>query len=433
MKKSQCAADMVFRVPCVNDSLVSSCGLDTVLPSPNCTHPGHGLDLLIFILRQYLLPDATVLCKSADGYGLERKTVSNFSNVTVELSVLDQIFYGTADATIPNMELQSSRIELLSYLENLHSLRRSMLFLTKRLASNPPMVALTTFLSLDVLLSVFLTTVFIILTQHIVGYFEKYSSCNILLLINKFKVKAAVIFLFWYGIFLGHLSSKVVLLFNVKSVDSTPIRNFNDLVEQLEAMSYACVTWYPYVSLFPEDPKTDLEVRTVKLSVVNPPVLVDNLIDGVNILIRSEKPMVAVFDSSYLLTFYQNFCEQDFELRVDPYFPELFYTMYFNKILANVSLSFVDSELIRQESDWITNKYRNYNACYQRDLPNNSDQEKSVAFSQLQSIFLVLFIIYGACIVVLVIEKSSEVLASMFKLKQLEADSFCLTIGKIKI
>ena len=99
---------MLYRVACVNDSYVHPCAFTNILPDDvNCPRPGKLMELLFYLLIS--------VDKNAQLIGIPSGTYV-FSNNHSKNSVMDNVYTGKADITLPFMWLTHRRAQELPFL-----------------------------------------------------------------------------------------------------------------------------------------------------------------------------------------------------------------------------------------------------------------------------------------------------------------------------
>ena len=185
-------------------------------------------------------PDATIRLQLATGY------INNLTQAPDELeisslSVFDQIVHEKADITPPIFSLTPERAKLMANIPLLASKLRYA-FIFNKPSQESASLNFSKFLGNDLLYSVSFTLLIVLISHHFLRMLQSHFP-GAKHLLNKFWKKSGVVFGFFYGLFLGYFSTKVVLMFNIAPTTSVPFSNFPELAIKLRSGEFRAVAW----------------------------------------------------------------------------------------------------------------------------------------------------------------------------------------------
>ncbi len=195
----------VYKVPFPNDSiLISPCAYNYLLPSvTSCPRPGFNIELVLAYM-ELADPEAHIQVIPASFNDI---FVDKDLKVADNSSILGQIYLGLADLSPAFMTLNDMRASNLPHAGVLR--RRSLNFIYKTERRIGPALNFGQVLSLESITLLLSIVMFWQCLKVIFGYLP-WPEC-LKTSIRKLNYASTLIFCLWYGIFLGCLSSYVVI------------------------------------------------------------------------------------------------------------------------------------------------------------------------------------------------------------------------------
>ncbi len=396
---------MIYRIPYPKSgSSVAPCAFHNFLPSGNCAFPGIYPELLLFVLKIF---DDEAILSFQEASGRDVSFDPNISHYLQQnISVLDQILLDKSDISLPSMYLTYERASKVSYLPQF-SKPIHLIFVIKKIS---PVISLDLrrFLDFDLLLSVALSFLFICIFQYCLKVVQNFvSRSSTLHCITMFKTRPRVMFSFWFGIFLGCFSTKIVLIFNVTEQTLLPFKNALELAQLLKTGEYTAIC--PYESIF----DTFLDPKTTKAGIFeilsraaskNPPILAASTSMGMDTMLASIKPLVFIADEVESASIKENYCNKGISVIIDSYMSGHYITSYLRKELAkNFTFGYQLSKLVQKQQEWIAMKYmRNYNCLLNGSM--DGTERKAIILEQIRSLFLILADSYCVAMFLVVLE-----------------------------
>ncbi len=404
----------VYKVPFPNDStLVSPCAYNSLQPNiSSCPRPGVHVEHILAYLK--------LLDKEAH----IQLVPASFNNIFVDQalkvpdnsSLLGQIYLGLADLTPAFMTLNEMRASLLPHAGVLS--RQPLYFIYKTEHSIGPTLNFGHVLSLE---TVALLAGIVMLWQClkvILGHLPWPEWLKAF--VQKLNYASTLIFCLWYGIFLGCLSSYVVIVFSKPIPPHKPFKNAMGLVEKLRSMEYTAITLYGVVMdqiLLPPESSSDIEIYRLfrEAAKINPPLKVEEGKPKVmDMLLYSYTKYVFVCDEfSEAMETVTQYCGLDFI--IDDYLPPSLFTVFMRQDMqANLTLKPAQLSVFHRQTGRISAKYTPKNDC-----PEEVKESFRIKINQIFAIFYGILIAYAAGLGILVLEWVVRVW-----------NRFCCTVGK---